>query len=212
MSMQSRDIRTSAYVLRRTNYGEADRILNLITPEGKMSVIAKGVRKEKSKLAGSVEMFSLIDINVHKGNSEFAVVTGAKMLKFYDKILVDLNRMELAAFVLKKISLVAEHSDSPEHFKVTDQVLRAINDGANLEIVEAWFLYNYLRLVGEQINLYRDSDGEVLDSNTEYEWDFGENALTKRAGGRITANEIKLMRLMVTTNLSTVLKIKNVEV
>ena len=48
MNMQN-DIRTKAYVLRRTNYGEADRILNLITPEGKISVIAKGVLKEKSK-------------------------------------------------------------------------------------------------------------------------------------------------------------------
>lgn len=47
-----RDVKTLAYVMRRTNYGEADRILNLITPEGKMSAIAKGVRKEKSKLAG----------------------------------------------------------------------------------------------------------------------------------------------------------------
>ena len=104
MSMQS-DIRTKAYVLRRTNYGEADRVLNLITPEGKMSVIAKGVRKEKSKLAGSVELFSLIDLNVHKGHGEFAILTSAKMLKFYDKIMVDLPRMELAAFVLKKINI-----------------------------------------------------------------------------------------------------------
>ena len=48
--MQSKDIKTCAYVLRRTNYGEADRILNIITPLGKMSVIAKSVRKEKSNL------------------------------------------------------------------------------------------------------------------------------------------------------------------
>ena len=31
------DIRTHAIVLRRTNYGESDRILNLLTPEGKMA-------------------------------------------------------------------------------------------------------------------------------------------------------------------------------
>ncbi|MBR3180228.1 recombination protein O N-terminal domain-containing protein [Candidatus Saccharibacteria bacterium] len=43
MSQNSRgDIKTLAYVLRRTNYGEADRILNLITPGGKKSVIVKG--------------------------------------------------------------------------------------------------------------------------------------------------------------------------
>ena len=38
-----RDTRTRAIVLRRTDYGEADRILQLLTPEGKRSVIARGV-------------------------------------------------------------------------------------------------------------------------------------------------------------------------
>ncbi|HRQ86596.1 MAG TPA: recombination protein O N-terminal domain-containing protein, partial [Candidatus Saccharibacteria bacterium] len=46
--------RTRAIILRRTNYGEADRILQLLTPEGRKSAIARGVRKEKSKLAGGI--------------------------------------------------------------------------------------------------------------------------------------------------------------
>lgn len=50
--------RTQAVVLRRTNYGEADRILQLLTPDGRRSVMARGVRKEKSKLAGGVELFA----------------------------------------------------------------------------------------------------------------------------------------------------------
>ena len=43
------DIRTKALVLRRTNYGEADRIINFLTEQGVIAAIAKGVRKEKSK-------------------------------------------------------------------------------------------------------------------------------------------------------------------
>lgn len=204
-----KELRTRAYVLRRTNYGEADRILNLITPEGKISAIAKAVRKEKSKLAGSVEMFSLIDINIHQGKSEFGVITSAKMLKFYDKIVADLNRMELAGFVLKKISLMAEHSDNPEFFKITDQALGAINNGDSLETIEAWFLFNMLKASGEQINLYRDVDGTQLLPDEQYEWDFHEDALRKKHGGRISGNEIKMMRLMTTTSLVTTLKVKD---
>ena len=49
--------RTEAIILRRTNYGEADRVISLITPDrGKISGIAKGVRKPKSKLAGGLEL------------------------------------------------------------------------------------------------------------------------------------------------------------
>ena len=61
------DIRTKAIVLRRTNYGEADRILNFLTEQGVIAAIAKGVRKEKSKLAGAVELFTVSDITHHKG-------------------------------------------------------------------------------------------------------------------------------------------------
>ena len=49
-----RDLKTKAIVLKRTDYGEADRILQLLTPDGKRSVIARGARKEKSKLAGGI--------------------------------------------------------------------------------------------------------------------------------------------------------------
>ena len=61
------DIKTLGLVLRRTNYGEADRILNIITPTGKISAMAKGVRRARSKLAGGVEMFSLSEYVIHCG-------------------------------------------------------------------------------------------------------------------------------------------------
>ena len=72
------DLRTRAIVLRRTNYGESDRILNLLTPEGKVAVLAKGVRKEKSRLAGGIELFSISDVVIHQGRSNLGILTGAK--------------------------------------------------------------------------------------------------------------------------------------
>ena len=47
----NRDLRTKAIVLRRTDYGEADRILQLLTPSGKRSVIARGVRNWRVALS-----------------------------------------------------------------------------------------------------------------------------------------------------------------
>lgn len=209
MSTQN-DIRTKAYVLRRTNYGEADRILNLITPTGKMSAIAKSVRKEKSKLSGGVEMFSLIDINIHTGKSDMGVVTSAKMLKYYNNIVTSLPKMELAALILKKVSLASEHSDSPEYFKIVDLALAAINDGVMPDVVEAWFWFNLAKASGEQINLYRDVEGAKLDPESNYIWDTQEEALMVRPGGEIGADEIKIMRLMLTTELPVVLRVKGI--
>ena len=52
--------RTQAIVLRRTNFGEADRILTLLTPLGQRGAMARGVRREKSKLAGGIELFGAL--------------------------------------------------------------------------------------------------------------------------------------------------------
>lgn len=202
------DIRTKAYVLRRTNFGEADRILNLITPQGKISAIARGVRKEKSRLAGGIEIFSLTDVNIHKGKGELFVVTSAKMLKYHGNIVADLQKMELAALFLKKVSLAAENSDNPEYFKIVDSVLGALDENEPRDVVEAWFWFNLTKASGEQVNLYRDGDGEKLDAETRYVWNVQEEALVVAPNGDIGADEIKIMRLMIAAELEVVLRIK----
>lgn len=206
-----RDVKTLAYVIRRTNFNEADRILNLITPDGKMSAIAKGVRKEKSKLAGGVEMFSLTELNLHFGKSEMATVTSAKMLTYYGNILTDFNRMELAAMILKKISVAAESSDAPEYFKITDSCLKGLNVGLDLRLVESWFLMNLLKTLGEEVNLYRDVEGEKLVAGERYSYLAMENAFCKNPEGEYGENEIKVLRLMLVAELMVVARVKNIE-
>ena len=202
------ELKTQAIVLRRTNYGEADRILNLITPDGKVSVIAKGVRKTRSKLAGGVEMFSLVQLVIHRGKGELGVVTSAKMLCYYDKLVTDLQKMELAAMILKKISLAAESSDSPDYFRITNQSLKALNDGLDMRLVEGWFLLNLLKVSGEEVNVHRNVDGIKLDAGRRYAWNANERAFSVRDGGEFGADEIKLLRLMLTTDLMVVARVK----
>lgn len=211
MVQKKDDIRTLAYVLRRTNYGEADRILNLITPQGKMAVMAKGVRKAKSKLAGGIEMFSLSELQIHRGRSELGVLTGAKMVRYYSRLVGDLERMELAALILKKVAAASENSDAPEWFGLVDQTLSALDDGAAPMVVETWFWLNFARVSGVEANLYRDVGGEKLQEGLRYDWDGTEMALMPRENGAVGAAEIKMMRLMVTMELNVVRRVKNAE-
>ena len=208
MNMPSKDMRTMGYVLRRTNYGEADRIINIITKEGKVAVIAKGVRKTKSKLAGGIEMFTLGDYNIHFGKGELGTLTGAKMVRHYGEIMKDYGRMELAGVILKYVSAAADGADNPDYFRIVDQSLRAINRGMDLRIVEVWFWINLKRAMGEEVNLYRDDRGEKLMEGLRYDWDLSENSLVVREAGDIGVDEIKLMRLMTTVDLDSVKGIK----
>lgn len=214
------DLKTRAIVLRRTNFGEADRILNLITPEGKISALARGVRKEKSKLAGGVEMFSLIEIVVHMGRGELGTVTSAKMVRYYGGLVTDLKKMELAAEILKKVNRAAEgatggadatNADAARFFEITDAALFALNDGADAALVESWFLLNLLTASGEEVNLYRDAVGEKLEAGVEYSFDAMEGAFFKHVGGEFGTAEIKMLRLMLSADLTLARRVKNAD-
>jgi len=203
-----KDVRTLGYVLRRTNYGEADRILDIITPEGKLSVMARGVRKERSKLAGGVELFTLTDFNIHLGKSELGVLTGAKMVKHYSDIIKDFDKIELAAMVLKRVSKVAGDTENAEYFRVVDQGLMALNDGDDLGLIEAWALLNIKKAMGEEVNLYRDLAGKKLSSEVSYRWDEIEQTFVEDANGRYGADEIKLLRLIISSDWGMVRRVR----
>lgn len=208
----SSDLRTQAIILRRTNYGESDRILTILSPEGKISVLARGARKEKSRLAGGIELFSVSDITIHQSHhAKLATLTGAKMLKFYSNILADLPRLELASSFLKAINRVAEQTDNPEFFDVLNQALAGLDRGYSLLLVSTWFNYNFARTTGEEINLVRDVHGSPLNSDQTYIWDGLEAALRPDPDGPIGANEIKLARLLWSAKLQLVANIENVD-
>ena len=207
-NMRPRDVKTKGLVLRRTNYGEADRILSIIAPEGKLSVMAKGVRKARSKLAGAVEMFTLSEINVHYGRSEMGVLTGARMVRHFAELTRDLAKLELASEILKRVNTIAEGSDAAEFFEITEQSLTALDDGADLEMVNAWVVLNLRRVMGEEINLYRDTKGDRLRADVNYDWNGMEGAFEVNERGDYGADEIKLLRLMQAVDLATVRRVK----
>lgn len=216
MANNLRDRRTQAIVLRRTNYGEADRILQLLTPEGKKSVIAKGVRKEKSKLAGGIELFSVSDVTIHEGRGELGILTSARLTEHFDALVSDLDLIERAGVMLKEVNQRAEQVDSPEFFDLLHQALRAMQahyaeDWCWRDVLRAWWSLNLTRVAGEEVNLRFDNTGEKLSVDEHYHWDQESVALAKHPSGQISADHIKLMRVMVATPIEVTLKVQGID-
>jgi len=209
-----RDLRTKAIVLKRTDYGEADRILQLLTPEGKKTVMAKGVRKEKSKLAGGIELFSVSEVVIHEGKGELGILTSAKLLEHYDAFVRDIELLELGGGLMKNASRRAEQVDSPEFFNILRQSLQAAQkhapEGSETrwkELIRSWASMNLLHAAGEEINLKYDVSGSRLLPDSRYMWDAENVALAPHDSGRISAEHIKMMRLMASTPLEVCLKV-----
>jgi DNA repair protein RecO (recombination protein O) len=79
--------KTEAIVLRSIRFGEADRIVHLYTAaRGRMSAIAKGSRRAKSRFGGRLEPFFRLDLLLHEGRGDLATVTGASTVDGYPEL------------------------------------------------------------------------------------------------------------------------------
>ncbi len=200
--------RTRAVVLRRTNYGEADRILQLLTPDGRVSVMARGVRREKSKLAGGIELFSVCDVVIGTGKGELGVLTSARAVQFYRHILEDYDRMQFAYEVLAQVARASESLDEPEWYDIVTEVWMALDVmTVPLPLVQAWFYVQMSSMVGDELNVARDATGQKLSPDKKYRYDSGDKSFVETPQGEVTAEHIKILRLLAAKPLSVLVQV-----
>jgi DNA repair protein RecO (recombination protein O) len=105
-------VKTEAVVLRSMRYGEADRILHLYTPgRGRVSAIAKGVRRARSRFGGRLEPFFRLNIELHEGRSELLTVTGAQTIDGYGRLRGDARALDAAARACDAVGRLFETSE-----------------------------------------------------------------------------------------------------
>ena len=91
-------LKTEAIVLRGIRFGEADRVLHLYTPErGRVSAIAKGVRRAKSRFGGRLEPFFRLSLVLYEGRSDLLTVTSAETLAGYPRLRESGAALDVAA-------------------------------------------------------------------------------------------------------------------
>lgn len=106
-------VKTEAVVLRSLRYGEADRILHLYTPRrGRVSAIAKGVRRARSRFGGRLEPFFRLQLDLHEGRGELLTVTGAQTVEAYARLRSDAHALDAAARACDAVGRLFE-TDEP---------------------------------------------------------------------------------------------------
>ena len=100
--------RDQAVVLRKLDYGEADRIFTLLTrTHGKVGAIAKGVRRPESKLGPSLELYGHVDVLLAKGRGDLDVVAQVQRMPGL-RIAGDVEVMSHAALIAELAERVCE--------------------------------------------------------------------------------------------------------
>ena len=208
MSREKSQIVTSGILLSRTDFGEADRIITVLTPDnGKVRMIAKGVRRPKSKLAGGIELFSVSSLTFLQSRSELKTLVSSRLITHYGNIIKDIRRTMLGYDLLKRINRVTEDAAGEEYLVLLQRTLEGLDDlELAPELIELWFSMQLLAITGHTPNMRTDTEGHKLEAEERYLFDFDEMAFRQQKGGPYAANHIKLLRLAYATDEPAVLK------
>jgi len=114
----TRGIVSEAIVLSSRPYSEADKIVSLFSKNfGKITVIAKGVKRLKSRKRGSLEVFSYIKFSAHTGKG-LPIITETEMINNYSDLRKDLKRVSVAYFFAEVVLRTTR--DEEKHEEVFD--------------------------------------------------------------------------------------------
>jgi DNA repair protein RecO (recombination protein O) len=122
-------VKTEAIVLRSMRYGEADRILHLYTPNrGRVSAIAKGVRRTRSRFGARLEPFFHVRAVLHEGRSELLTVTSVDTIGTHARLRDHAASLDAAARACDAVTRLFETADPhPEVFQLLSTELSLLS-------------------------------------------------------------------------------------
>lgn len=138
---------TEGLILRRSNFGEADRVLTVLTDRfGKISITARGVRKITSRRAGNVELLNLVKLHLFKGKNY--TLTEAESIETFQGIKNNLSLSTAAFHILELVDrLIPQDQINKVVFDLTVATLRILEENPR-QIFIRGFEVKLLSLLG----------------------------------------------------------------
>ena len=145
--MRSRTYSTEGLVIRQYPLGEADRIVTLLTRDlGKIRVVAKGVRRPKSKLGGQMELLSHVALDASVGR-DLDVVNEAQTVNRHQNLSQRLDRLSHAIYLCELLDgFTTEHSPNYPAYRLALDTMSRMDD-----VADPWLLVRHfeMRLLDE---------------------------------------------------------------
>ncbi len=218
MSPRGRVYKTEAIVLRSMDLGEADRVLTVLTPRlGKLRVIAKGIRRTRSRLGGGLEPFSDVHLVLAVGRT-FDVVTGTSLEDPHLGLRNDLHSTAAAWYVIELADRFCEGAaDSHGAFIRLAQALSALDaapEEVSRRLVARWFELHLLDAMGFRPELSQclDCGAPLVPDGNSYS-PVGGGILCAACGSAalgarsISTDALKVMRHLQRSQLGEVLRL-----
>ncbi len=165
--------KTEGIILKRRNLGEADRILTVFSyQKGKISVLAKGVRKITSRRSGNVELLNRVSIFLHQAKT-FLILTEASSIDTFEKLKNNLTLSTVAFHIIELVDkLTAENQENRVVYEDLVNVLQRLSKNPRQLLVRA-FEVKILKNLG--FVSFKEADtrgiGKILKNLEVLSWD-----------------------------------------
>ncbi len=147
--------KVEALVLRNVDYGENDKIVTLFSIEhGKITVRAKGVKKDRAALKFSVQPFAFCEYILAKKGDRY-IITHATLIDAFYEIRTEILKLYTASAITTILDCVLyENIINAELFLYTIQALKELTIGNTIQIFICYFL-KLLELSGYALQVDR---------------------------------------------------------
>ncbi|WP_420632111.1 DNA repair protein RecO [Candidatus Leptofilum sp.] len=209
---RERTFRSEAIVLRRTDFGEADRLLTLYTRDfGKIKAIAKGARKPQSRKTGHVEQFMRSNFLFASGR-DIAILTQAEMVEPYSALRDDLVLTTYAAYLVELLHRFTVEEDKHSGiYQLLADALGWLTNHDDVLLVARFYELRLLGLAGFRPQLFHCvACGEAIEEQDQFfSGELGgvlcpECKDEDRRAMAVTAVAIKVLRYLQTRPWDTV--------
>ncbi|UCC90467.1 MAG: DNA repair protein RecO [Dehalococcoidia bacterium] len=172
-----RTYQTEAIIIKKTKLGEADRILTLYTPHlGKIRVVAKGVRRPRSKMAGHLELLTHSQVSLARGRN-LDTVTGSQTINSFLPLKSDLQLTSYALYAVELVDqFTADNDENYPLFQLLVETMHNLCQGNNNELILRYFELHLLNQVG-----YRPQLGQCVSCHSPLK--ANDNSFSPSAGG-----------------------------
>ena len=110
--MKPRSYTSEGIVLARRDYGEADRILAVYSKlHGRVSLIAKGARRLRSKKRGHIEVFNIINFQAISGRG-LGIMTEAVVVDDFSDFKKNLKKVSLAYYFMEVVGKITHEGEA----------------------------------------------------------------------------------------------------
>lgn len=212
--------RTEGLILKKEDFGEADRLFTIYTRDfGKVKILGKGIRKISSKLRGGVEIFYLSEIEFIQGKI-YKTLTDAILIEKFENLRKDLRKLNIAYKISEILDNLIKEQETDENiwqlllevFKKLDNLQFTIY---NLQLVYYYFFWNLFSLLGYKPELYfcvlcrKKLKPDNLYFNQKEGGIICQNCFKNVAfGKKIKPEVVKILRIILERDLTFLSKIK----